>query len=174
MGRYYTCQLCDVESKSFLDCDCYEDEKQANLTRIKEGHIESTFYVKDSWWISLIIVLKTKSDEIIYMDCIVKIIGEVGPYRQLVEISNSKYEDYKSMLDDRENHHGKYTKKEKNKPVVRECKGYDDRCMIENISGSMHKLYFSRLPKELLVELEKYIRIEFIFVSLNSDWLLLF
>ena len=49
------------------------------------------------------------------MDYVVKIIGEDFPYRQLVEISKNKYENYKSMLDDRENHHIKYTKKREKK-----------------------------------------------------------
>lgn len=100
MGWYVTCEICNVEGKYGLNCDCYEEETKKNLNRLKGCVIEDSVVVSDPCFSYLFQKLKPKEGPVFYMRiCIKDGGGEYTCWRRAVEIKDEEFINREKFLE---------------------------------------------------------------------------
>ena len=156
MGWYVICSICNQEGQYGPSCDCAQNEIEYNSARMKEALITHYFYVAEYSDICMICTLRAPNGSIFYLNiCLADYGDQFTCWRKVMEIPKKKVDALYEMKIKQENQ--------------TETTWYTRRLV-----GSISQLYFSQLPKELLLELEKYSheKITFVFAPINNEYLL--
>lgn len=98
MGWFVTCEICGVQGKHGLWCDCYEKETQKNLRRLKGCMIEDSFVLYDGNFQYLLQKLQPKEGPTFYMQiCIQDGGGEYTCWRRAIEITEKEFLEYQEV-----------------------------------------------------------------------------
>ncbi len=96
MGWYVTCDICGISEKYGLGCNCYEEEKEQNLARMKGCTVEDSYLNTEDIFEYLCHKLRPidGTKPIFYLQiCISDGAGEYRCWRKVVEITKEKFEE---------------------------------------------------------------------------------